>query len=90
MRQKLNQMELLIENWHTLMPLKEQDRSVVKRRGKRRGIYPASAGQLSTCRNMVVINDEAHHAYRKPAELKISEKRRGNVGAGFGGSDAMD
>ena len=29
MRQKLNQVELLIENWHTLMPLKEQDRSVV-------------------------------------------------------------
>lgn len=31
MRQKLNQVELLIENWHTLMPLKEQDRSVVKK-----------------------------------------------------------
>lgn len=31
MRQKINQAALLVENWHTLMPLKEQDRSVVKK-----------------------------------------------------------
>lgn len=30
-RQKLNQVELLIENWHGLMPLKQVDRSVVKK-----------------------------------------------------------
>ena len=31
LRQKLNQAEMLIENWHTLMPLKEPERSVVKK-----------------------------------------------------------
>ena len=31
LRQKLNQVELLIDNWHSLMPLKVQDRSVVKK-----------------------------------------------------------
>lgn len=31
MRQRLNRMEILVENWHTLMPLKEADRSVVKK-----------------------------------------------------------
>ncbi|CAN1518946.1 hypothetical protein MCELHM10_01035 [Paracoccaceae bacterium] len=31
LRQKLNQAEVLIENWHTLMPMKEVDRSVVKK-----------------------------------------------------------
>lgn len=30
LRQKLNQVELLIENWHSLMPLKEVDRSVTR------------------------------------------------------------
>ena len=46
MRQKLNRMELVIENWHTLMPLKEQERSVVKKAGKQcAGFYPACAGQ---------------------------------------------
>ena len=31
MRQKLNQVAILVENWHTLMPLKETTRSVVKK-----------------------------------------------------------
>lgn len=31
MRQRLNQAVIMIENWHTLMPLKEQSRSVVKK-----------------------------------------------------------
>jgi type III restriction enzyme len=31
LRQKINQAALLVENWHTLMPLKELDRSVVKK-----------------------------------------------------------
>ena len=31
LRTRLNQAELLIENWHTLMPLKNQERSVVKK-----------------------------------------------------------
>ena len=31
MRQQLNRVELRVENWHTLMPLKETQRSVVKK-----------------------------------------------------------
>lgn len=31
LRQKLNRAAILIENWHTLMPLKEPERSVVKK-----------------------------------------------------------
>src|SRR5690606_31240688 len=31
LRSRLNQVELLIENWHSLMPLKEQERSVVRK-----------------------------------------------------------
>lgn len=31
LRQKLNQAEILIENWHSLMPLKVAERSVVKK-----------------------------------------------------------
>jgi len=48
LRHKLNQMEVLIENWHSLMPLKEPERSVhgtKKRRGKRRSLYPSGVGQ---------------------------------------------
>ena len=31
-------------------------------------------GKLAAHKDIVVINDEAHHAYRKPAEVKISKK----------------
>ncbi len=71
LRQKLNQAELLIENWHTLMPLKEQERSVVKK-GKEsdKAFVQRVLGKLSACKDIVIINDEAHHAYRIPAEFK--------------------
>ncbi len=75
LRQKLNQAEVLIENWHTLMPLKEQSRSVVKKGAESDEAYTQRVlGKLSGFRDIFVINDEAHHAYRKPPEVKISKK----------------
>ncbi|MBN9133352.1 MAG: DEAD/DEAH box helicase family protein [Nitrosospira multiformis] len=75
MRQKLNRMELLIENWHALMPLREPEKSVVKKgRESDEAFTRRVLGKLAACRDLVIINDEAHHAYRKPAEIKISRK----------------
>jgi type III restriction enzyme len=74
LRQKLNQAAILIENWHTLMPLKQQDRSVVKKGAEGDEAFTRRVlGQLATHKDIVVINDEAHHAYRKPADVKISK-----------------
>ena len=76
LRQKLNQAEVLIENWHTLMPLKEVDRSVVKKGRESDEAYTRRVlGKLATHKDIIVINDEAHHAYRKPPEVKISKKQ---------------
>jgi type III restriction enzyme len=81
LRQKLNQVELLIENWHSLMPLKEVDRSVVKKGRESDEAYVRRVlGKLSTCKDLVIINDEAHHAYRKPAESKVSKKDAEDLG----------
>ena len=75
LRQQLNQAELLIENWHTLMPLKEQDRSVVRKgRESDEAFTRRVLGGLAARKDLIVINDEAHHAYRKPAEIKVSKK----------------
>ena len=81
LRQKLNQAELLIENWHTLMPLKQPDRSVV-RKGKEsdEAFVRRVLGKLADFKDLVIINDEAHHAYRKPAERKISKKEAEDLG----------
>ena len=81
LRQKLNQMVLRVENWHTLMPLKEADRSVVKKGAESDEAYTKRVlGKLAGYRDLVIINDEAHHAYRIPAELKISKKQAAEQG----------
>ena len=75
LRQKLNQAQILIENWHTLMRLKPADRSVVKKGAESDQAFTRRVlGKLATCKDIIVINDEAHHAYRKPADIKISKK----------------
>jgi type III restriction enzyme len=81
LRQKLNQMEILIENWHTLMPLKEQERSVVRKGTESDEAFTQRVlGKLAVHKDIVAINDEAHHAYRKPAEVKISKKEAEELG----------
>jgi len=81
LRQKLNQAEVLIENWHTQMPLKEPDRSVVKKGPESDEAFTRRVlGPLAAHRDIVVINDEAHHAYRKPPEAKISKKEAAEQG----------
>ncbi len=81
LRQKLNQAVILVENWHTLMPLKQTERSVVKKGTESDEAFTRRVlGKLATCRDIVVINDEAHHAYRIPAELKISKKQAAEQG----------
>jgi len=81
MRQKLNQAEILIENWHMLMPFKEPDRSVVRKGPESDEAFTRRVlGKLAGCRDIVVINDEAHHAYRVPAEHKISKKKAAEQG----------
>jgi len=81
LRQKLNQAEILIENWHTLMPLREPDRSVVRKGPESDEAFTRRVlGKLADYRDIVVINDEAHHAYRVPAEHKISKKKAAEQG----------
>ncbi len=81
LRQKLNQMELGIENWHGLMPLKEQERSVVKKGVESDEAYVRRVlGKLSSYKDILIINDEAHHAYRKPPESKVSKKDAEELG----------
>jgi len=76
LRQKLNQAEVLVENWHTLMPLKEPERSVVKKGAESdKAFVRRVLGKLAGFKDIVVINDEAHHAYRISADVKVSKKQ---------------
>lgn len=81
LRQRLNQMEILVENWHTLMPLKTPERSVVKKGAESDEAYTRRVlGKLAQHKDLIVINDEAHHAWRAPADVKVSRKEAEELG----------
>lgn len=65
MRQRVNQVELVIENWHTLIPLKPPQRSVVRKGAESdKAFVRRVLGPLARHKDLLVINDESHHAYR--------------------------
>lgn len=73
---KLRQGKLLIRNWHALNWDTEEKikkkRSVDKRGPKSDEAYVRDVlGDMASSHNILVINDEAHHAWRVPAESKI-------------------
>ena len=81
MRQKLNRADVLIENWHTLMPLKAQDRSVVKKGKESDDAFTKRVlGKLAIHKDLLVINDEAHHAYRTPADVTVTRAEADALG----------
>ncbi len=71
LRDKLNQANVLIHNWHTLQWETEADfkkkKSVDKRGPMSDTAYTREVlKELGGAQNLVVINDEAHHAWRIP------------------------
>jgi len=73
---KLRQVKLKILNWHTLMPEEEKKRSVVKKGPESDFAYSRRILEdLSKLKNIVVFNDEGHHAWRKiEEETKIDKE----------------
>ena len=75
MREMLLQGRVVVRNWHVLNwdtdeKLKKR-RSVDKRGAKSDETYAREVlGELAMQHNILVINDEAHHAWRVPAEWK--------------------
>ncbi len=77
LRQKINRADILVENWHQLMPETDADRSVVKKGPEGDEAFARRVlGPLAAHKRLVVINDEAHHAYRVPAEEKSNRRVR--------------
>jgi type III restriction enzyme len=77
LREQLRQGLVLIHNWHTLQWDTEEQlakkRSVDKRGAKSDEAYVRDVlGKMARSQNIVVINDEAHHAWRVPAGSKVA------------------
>ncbi len=89
---KLRQGTILIHNWHTLAwdtqdkldqkVEKGQLRSVDKRKHTEisdEAYIKQVMGSMENAHNIVVINDEAHHAWRVPAESKIKGVKKEDI-----------
>jgi type III restriction enzyme len=77
LRERLRQGRVLVRNWHALRWESEErirkQRSVDKRGAKSDEAYVREVlGELASARNLLVINDEAHHAWRVPAGEKLA------------------
>jgi type III restriction enzyme len=82
--ERLRQGKILIRNWHALSWETDEKlakkKSVDKRGAKSDEAYVREVlGELSGTRNIVVINDEAHHAWRVPAESKVKGVKKEDI-----------
>jgi len=81
---KLRQAKIVIKNWHTLQwdtdEKLSKKKTVDKRGAKSDEAYVREVlGELAGSKNIIVINDEAHHAWRIPAESKIKGVAREDI-----------
>ena len=81
---KLRQGKILIHNWHTLSW--ETEEKVAKKKSvDKRGVKSDEAyvrevlGDMAGARNIIVLNDEAHHAWRVQPELKVKREFQDQV-----------
>ncbi len=75
LREDLGKSKFLITNWHAFAPEDDsRKRSVVQRGDESDGAFANRilTQSLSSKQNILVLNDEAHHAYR-PAPIQDSE-----------------
>jgi type III restriction enzyme len=80
LRERLRQGTVKVVNWHKLQW--ETDDKISKRRSvDKRGALSDEAyvrqvlGEMQNARNIVVINDEAHHAWRVPPGAKVEASK---------------
>lgn len=76
LQEKLRQAKILVRNWHALNWETEdkikKKKGVDKRGAKSDEAYTREVlGEMANTRNLMVINDEAHHAWRVPAQSMI-------------------
>ncbi len=95
--EKLRQGRIVVRNWHALNW--ETDEQIAKKRGvDKRGALSDGAyvrdvlGKMANSHNLLVINDEAHHAWRIPSGSKmkgVAKKDREEATKWIGGLDRI-
>ena len=95
MHDQLRQGRVLVRNWHALMPLdpKAGPRVVKKGPESDEAFTRRVLEDLANARNLLVINDEAHHAWRVPPKTRLAGVSKGEIEEAtrwVGGLDRID
>ena len=82
--ERLRNGKVIVRNWHALNWETEEQigrkRSVDKRGAKSDEAYVRGVlDDMARARNLLVINDEAHHAWRMPAESKVKGVAKADI-----------
>ncbi len=82
--ERLRDGKVMVRNWHALNWETEEQiarkRSVDKRGAKSDEAYARDVlDKMAAARNFLVINDEAHHAWRVPAESKVKGVAKADI-----------
>jgi type III restriction enzyme len=94
LREKLRQGKLLVRNWHALA-WESRERLAKKRSVDKRGAKSDEAyvrevlGELASARQLLVINDEAHHAWRGAPTKGVSKQEVEEATVWVGGLDRI-
>lgn len=71
----LGQVKVQVINWHQMSPKEDPKRSVLKRGPESdRAFARRVLTDLGPKRRFMVLNDEAHHAWRPPADLVVKQR----------------
>jgi type III restriction enzyme len=94
LREKLNQVKILVHNWHSLNWESEErlakKHCVDKRGPKSDEAYTREVlGKLAKAQNLIVINDEAHHAWRISPEINANKEEKEEATIWIGGLDRI-
>ncbi|HMD99892.1 MAG TPA: DEAD/DEAH box helicase family protein [Terriglobia bacterium] len=78
---KLRQGKVMIRNWHRLMPEDPNSGPRVVKKGPEsdEAFTQRVLEDLSGARNLIVINDEAHHAWRVPPKSPVKGVSRDDI-----------
>ncbi|MBO8129234.1 MAG: DEAD/DEAH box helicase family protein [Peptococcaceae bacterium] len=78
---KLRQGKVRIINWHVMKPKDESSGPRVVKKGPEsdEAFTRRVLEEISSAKNIIVINDEAHHAWRVPAESKVKGVKKEEI-----------
>ena len=76
----LGQVKVQVINWHQLAPKQDPKRSVLRRGRESDAAFARRVlTDLGTKKRIIVLNDEAHHAWRPPPDLKVKASEKDEV-----------